>query len=136
MFSSLLDHLTDDEPRQRTEGRLTSQEQARNIIESIVNDISHFLNTRKQMNVDFTRYPELKQSIINYGLLDASAIRRTFSRDEGLADEIADAIIAFEPRVRDVEVEATEDGDRRFFTISLAIDGMESPISLQFNYLQ
>lgn len=88
------------------------------------------------MNVDFTRYPELKQSIINYGLLDASAIRRTFSRDEGLADEIADAIIAFEPRVRDVEVEATEDGDRRFFTISLAIDGMESPISLQFNYLQ
>jgi type VI secretion system protein ImpF len=97
---SLLDRLTDNEPKKIQESRdervLSSYQLRRNVLRDLV----WLLNcTSLGSTQDLDGYPEVKNSVLNYGLADMAG--RTESTLDSAAVEYAllEAIRIFEPRI-------------------------------------
>lgn len=97
---ALLDRLTDDEPGQRTEAAHNAVVTKAHLKRTVLRDLIWLLNTTAHHTGDqLTQYPEVRKSVVNFGIPVLSG--RNFSgvdwRD--LEQQIRDAIIAFEPRI-------------------------------------
>lgn len=97
---SLLDRLTDHEPKNSQESRdervLSSYQLRRNVLR----DLAWLLNCTNLHSIqDLDDYPEVKNSVLNYGLADMAG--RTVSSVDTEAVEYAllEAIQTFEPRI-------------------------------------
>ena len=97
---ALLDRLTDDEPEQLKESMQNSVVSKGRLKKTVLRDLVWLLNTTAHdIDGELDLYPEVRQSVINYGVPVLSG--RIFSgvnwRD--LERQIHDAIVAFEPRI-------------------------------------
>ncbi len=97
---SLLDRLTDHEPKKSQESRdervLSSYQLRRNVLR----DLAWLLNCTNLHSIqDLDGYPEVKKSVINFGLADIAG--RTVSTVDAETVEYAllEAIRTFEPRI-------------------------------------
>jgi len=93
---SLLDRLRDDEPDQKTESR----EKRVLTMTQLLRDLRWLLNTSDLATVqDLTPYPEVRRSVLNYGMPDLTG--RVVSDLDGssLEKELKRLIQEFEPRI-------------------------------------
>lgn len=97
---SLLDRLTDDDPKAQRESfdrRVLSLQQLR---ASVLRDLGWLLNARNLESVhDLAEVPQVAQSVVNYGIPDLTG-RAASSVDLGTIERLlAQAICTFEPRI-------------------------------------
>lgn len=72
---------------------------------SLLIDLEKLLNTRPRALSGAERFPHLEHSILNYGLRDFSGNDLSSDKEvEELRSAIENAIVRFEPRLREVEV--------------------------------
>jgi len=107
---SLIDRLTDYEPRNRTtEARAGYAESARQFRNGLQRDLEWLLNTRKIPVPAPDDLDELGRSVYHYGLPDLTSMSRD-SREarEQLRHRVEDVIALFEPRLKDVNITIVE----------------------------
>lgn len=131
---SLLDRLTDDEPRARQESRDRRVMTMRALRDAVLRDLSWLLNAgSRPLSDELWSYPLVARSVINFGMPDLAGLTSTSVSGEKLEEMVLAAIRAFEPRVvsRTLgvrSVEASEhDGQA---VISLEIEGDILPLPM------
>ncbi len=106
---SLLDRLTDEEPRESTDRPATRESSTAEFRSAVQRDVEWLLNTRRTMVATSSLHPEVHHSVHQYGLPDSSGL--SFSSAEGrkqLTEGIADTLRRFEPRLMNVVVNLTD----------------------------
>ena len=100
LLPSLIDRLTDDEPNVREESRHQRVATISGLRESVLRDLEWLMNTVNMESViDFDAYPELKTSVINYGMPGLSGSTISGAERNNIKKLIKEAIEAFEPRI-------------------------------------
>ncbi len=97
---SLLDRLTDKEPKKSQESRdervLSSYQLRRNVLR----DLAWLLNCTNLDSIqDLDGYPEVKNSVLNYGLADMAGRTVSTVDSEEVEYALLEAIRTFEPRI-------------------------------------
>jgi type VI secretion system protein ImpF len=97
---ALLDRLTDDDPLNKTEARERRVMTKRQLRQAVLRDLAWLFNaTRMEPGTDFSRAPDVRRSVINFGLPALSG-RAASSLDViELERTIRQAILDFEPRI-------------------------------------
>jgi type VI secretion system protein ImpF len=106
---SLLDRLTDEQPKEAADRTTTRDASERAYRMSVQRDVEFLLNTRCTMIHAGIEFPELRHSVHQYGLPDTSGL--SFSNVEGrqeLTENIAETLRRFEPRLMNVVVKLTD----------------------------
>lgn len=108
LLPSLLDRLTDDSPGEVSEARERRAETMVQLRSATLRDLEWLLNTSNiESELDLSEYPELENSVINYGLPNLSGSTAT-NVDFGLLENnIRKAIQAFEERILQDTVRVT-----------------------------
>jgi type VI secretion system protein ImpF len=118
IIGSLLDRLTDLEPRNSREVQPPEWEQLREFKNSVARDLTNLLNTRRSENDIPEDFQATRECVVAYGVqdfttapMDREAIRRAIER----------SVRIFEPRLSRVQVSLVEGGD---FNLSFRITGL------------
>jgi type VI secretion system protein ImpF len=105
---SLLDRLTDNAPtakRDPPDQQVLTLAQLR---QAVLRDLAALLNTTSLEGVDdLSDAPLAAASTINYGIPALAGLIEASSHSHSLEDELADAIRAFEPRIRGESVKVS-----------------------------
>ena len=97
---SLLDRLTDDEPDQRVESREQRVFSLTRLREAVLRDLAWLLNTTNlEAGTRLDAYPEVRHSVLNYGIPDLSGVSVSSLNVGELERDLRQAIIDFEPRI-------------------------------------
>jgi type VI secretion system protein ImpF len=110
---SLLDRLTDLEPRTTVDEKVGILESARRFKVGLQRDLEWLLNTRRTPALAPEQMEELSRSLYHYGLPSFSDSQEARAL---LLRRVEDAVATFEPRLRNVTistVEAGKEGRRR-----------------------
>lgn len=97
---SLLDRLTDDEPRVEQESRDKRVLSMRRLRESVLRDLAWLLNASRMdalQNLD--NYPFVAHSVVNYGMPDVTGLTASGMDLGAIERAMRDAIWDFEPRI-------------------------------------
>ena len=107
---SLLDRLTDYEPRNNTsEGRIGYLESVRQFKAGLQRDLEWLLNTRRIAVTAPEEFEELNRSVYHYGLPDLTSMSRdSHEARDRLLRRVEDAIPMFEPRLENVSISVVE----------------------------
>jgi type VI secretion system protein ImpF len=135
---SLLDRLTDLEPEKSKESsskQSMSQAQFKN---AVIRDLGWLLNSvALEVCVDLDRYPEVRRSVLNFGLPDMSGHTSSNVDVRTLETAIRSAIQLYEPRIirNSLKVKVHTDPDAMshnsmIFEISGAVFGQPSPFQV------
>ena len=135
---SVLDRLLDDEPDRETDPSFSRAEQVIRIKNAVRRDLEDLLNTRYRCHTWPPRFPQLTDSLVNYGLPDFTAASLNVGEEtEILVEAIKNAIRLFEPRLSDVSVEPIgprQSIDRTFrFRIAATLITGPDEVPVQFN---
>jgi type VI secretion system protein ImpF len=134
---SLLDRLTDHNPSSR---RDAPDEQALTLAQlrqAVLRDLAALLNTTNLEAVaDLDEHPLAAKSTVNYGIPGLAGLLEASTGMEGLEDQLADAIRAFEPRIRSESVvvrSRAADRDTGIPTLLFEIEGelWAQPVPIQ-----
>lgn len=97
---SLLDRLTDYDPGSAVESRNSRVLSLRTLRQEILRDLAWLLNsTRLFSNADMVDYPQLANSVLNFGMPDISGTSMVGLDLTDLERNIRQAIWDFEPRL-------------------------------------
>lgn len=97
---SLLDRLTDEEPAQDQETRSRRVLSIQRLRESVLRDVAWLLNTTNLADDGLRdRYPDVAQSVVNYGLPDLAGLTASAVDVAELESLVRQAILDFEPRI-------------------------------------
>jgi type VI secretion system protein ImpF len=107
---SLLDRLTDPDPRSSTDVRVTFAESVRQFKVSIQRDLEWLLNTRRiHEGVPEDWFEQVPRSVYYYGIPDITSLSRDSRESRGiLLRDVEAAIATFEPRLTDVHITVVE----------------------------
>ncbi|GAP34883.1 type VI secretion system baseplate subunit TssE [Piscinibacter sakaiensis] len=98
LYPSLLDRLIDEDPTRTTEPRDNRATSNSRLRESVLRDLNWLFNAN-QNSGDLSDYPEVRRSVVNYGLPAVSG-RPASSLDlTELARALREALLFFEPRL-------------------------------------
>jgi len=135
---ALLDRLRDDEPANPTESpeqRVVSRHRLR---EAVLRDLSWLFNaTRLAVDSPLEAYPQVSQSVLNYGLPSLSGLTLSSLDMVSLEQDVRRAIIDFEPRILAdtlrVAAEVSDDQLHQHNQISFRISGQmwAQPVPLE-----
>ncbi|MFV0360828.1 type VI secretion system baseplate subunit TssE [Tropicimonas sp.] len=138
---SLLDRLTDDEPHRQSEGREARVIDIRRLREIVRRDLAWLLNTTNlDSQIDAELYPNVRRSVVNYGIDPVAGDSSTLRRADAIRAAIRRSVEMFEPRIRTGSVDVTmreDDSDRSVTSIFFDIraDMWAQPLPLEL-YLQ
>jgi type VI secretion system protein ImpF len=116
VLPSLLDRLTDGDPRSSADPHVTFAESIRRFKASLQRDLEWLLNTRRiPGEVPQDWFEQLPRSVYYYGIPDITSLSRD-SRDSRtiLLRDVEDAIATFEPRLTDVRIAVVEAEGEQF----------------------
>ena len=105
------------------------------LMECVARDLEALLNTRAGcLPHTFADFPEVRASILNYGLLDFAAFSLSSSEDRAaICASLKDAIERHEPRLRQVSATLHQDGvvNRLSFVIhaTLQLEGRQEAVN-------
>jgi type VI secretion system protein ImpF len=97
---ALLDRLTDDEPEKKTETPQNAVVSKSRLKQTVLRDIGWLLNTTAyDTNGQLDQHPEVRKSVLNYGIPVLSGQYYSGIEWEELERKIHEAIAYFEPRL-------------------------------------
>jgi type VI secretion system protein ImpF len=97
---ALLDRLTDDEPDKKLEPRERRVMNKSRLRQAVLRDLAWLFNsTRLEAEVDFTKAPLARKSVINFGLPCLSGNLASSVEVPDLERAVRQAILDFEPRI-------------------------------------
>jgi type VI secretion system protein ImpF len=122
---SLLDRLTDYEPRSNAEGRVGYLESVRQFKNGLQRDLEWLLNTRRIPIPAPAELEELTRSSYHFGLPDVTSISRdSHEARDGLRRRVEDAIALFEPRLTNVRIGVVEmEGEQHRRELRFHVEG-------------
>ena len=136
---SLLDRLTDDDPRTRVEDNGTRFLPRRTVRAAVLRDLSWLFNTTSLAGeIESERFPDEFASVLNFGLTSLSGRFASTIDAVALEQAIRQAIVLFEPRIAPASLEIEPVLDRSVLDmhnqISLVIRGLlwAQPVPLEF----
>ena len=98
---SLLDRLTDLAPAQKRDGPDQQSLTGAQLRQAVLRDLSALLNTTNLSTIqDLSGTPLAAKSTLNYGIPGFAGLIESDARANALERELADAIRAYEPRIR------------------------------------
>jgi len=106
---SVLDRLTDEDPRTSADPRISYGESLHQFKAALQRDLEWLLNTRRTPTPAPDSFEELRTSLFHYGVPDMTSL----SRDSGdsrelLLKQVDEALAMFEPRLANVRISAVE----------------------------
>jgi type VI secretion system protein ImpF len=129
---SLLDRLTDDEPTRAEESREKRVISASRLRDCITRDMSWLLNcVNLEASVDLDDYPDVRTSVLNYGIPDLTGTALSGVNAATLQRQIRDAILAFEPRLTPGTLHVTVETDRQRMDRQSLVFSIESEMWAQ-----
>jgi type VI secretion system protein ImpF len=97
---SLLDRLTDREPHKSKESSARQSMSQKEFKEAVIRDLGWLLNSVSlDVCVDLEAYPEVRHSVLNYGLPDISGHTASTIDVKTVESSVRRAICEFEPRI-------------------------------------
>jgi type VI secretion system protein ImpF len=97
---ALLDRLTDDEPDKKQEPREASVLSKSRLRQSVLRDLAWLFNaTRLEAVADLESAPNVRRSVLNFGLPAFSGSTASALDVSDLSRAVHEAILAFEPRI-------------------------------------
>lgn len=100
LVPSLLDRLIDNNRKEDNESRNARVETSISLRESVLRDLEHLLNTGNITgDVDLDDYPEVAESVINYGMPNLSGKTISTTDLAQVQEHIRETIRLFEPRI-------------------------------------
>jgi|SRR5579863_2132558 type VI secretion system protein ImpF len=123
---SVLDRLTDNDPRSPSvEGPLSRAESVRILRSAVRRDLEWLLNTRRCPDDPGSALGETENSVYNYGLPDFSTYAIASSKDQvKLVRVLQAAVKVFEPRLANVRVVPLEISPKGLRTMKIRIEGL------------
>jgi type VI secretion system protein ImpF len=112
---SLLDRLTDDDPRTPADSRISYAESLLQFKAAVRRDLEWLLNTRRTPNPAPDHLDELPRSLYNYGVPDITSVSADSptARSQLLLD-VESTLAIFEPRLENVRISMVEqEGESR-----------------------
>jgi type VI secretion system protein ImpF len=112
---SLIDRLTDEDPRASLDPRTTYGESLRRFKASVRRDLEWLLNTRRIAEMPPEDLTELNGSVYVYGVPDITSLSRDSSQERRrLLKHVETALGLFEPRLTDIRISLVDvDGENR-----------------------
>ena len=108
---SLLDRLTDLEPKMPSDSLQTREQSERAFRAAVQRDVEALLNTRRTIEPAPDECPQVHASVYEYGLLDTTTIAvSTSDGRDALVAALEDAVSRFEPRLVDARVRLVDGG--------------------------
>lgn len=134
LYPSLLDRLIDDDPSRKTEPRENRAASTARLREAVLRDLNWLFNAT-QNSTELDDHPEVRRSVLNYGLPALSG-RPASSLDMlELSRALREALIYFEPRLvpHTVRVYAEPRTDSSHNVVSFRMEGQlwAQPIPLE-----
>ena len=134
LYPSLLDRLIDDDPSKKSEPRDNRASSTNRLREAVLRDLNWLFNAAQNSD-DLSDYPEVRRSVVNYGLPAVSG-RPASSLDLGeLSRALREALLHFEPRLvpHTVRVFAEPNSESSHNVISFRMEGQlwAQPIPLE-----
>src|SRR4029077_12949456 len=109
---ALLDRLTDDEPDKKLEPRERRVMNKSRLRQAVLRDLAWLFNsTRLEAEVDFTKAPLARKSVINFGLPCLSGNLASSVEVPDLERAVRQAILDFEPRILPQTLQVRAIGD-------------------------
>lgn len=106
---SVLDRLTDLEPRIAADPRTTYADSLRQFKATVQRDLEWLLNTRRIPEPADDGFPELEHSLYNYGVPDITSLSSDSVGDrERLLLQVEETLQLFEPRLENVKISMIE----------------------------
>lgn len=97
---ALLDRLTDDEPDNKQEPRQARVLSKKRMRQSVLRDLDWLFNaTRLEAVTDLSRVPNVRRSVLNFGLPALSGKTASSLDMTDLVRAVRDGILNFEPRI-------------------------------------
>ncbi|HXS97008.1 MAG TPA: type VI secretion system baseplate subunit TssE [Candidatus Limnocylindrales bacterium] len=122
---SVLDRLIDNDPKSSTEPPPTRAASVRQLKASLRRDLEWLLNTRRTPSPAGSEFPELEQSVFNFGLPDLTSMSWASSRDRArLSRMIEQTLSTYEPRLSRVKVVLLEAASGAQHVLRFQIEGL------------
>ena len=134
---SLLDRLTDDNPKSREESRDQRVFSVRRLREVVLRDLGWLMNTTNlETHEDLSDYPEVARSVLNYGIQELSGLLSSSLNSIELEQKLRAAIKQFEPRIlphtlKVRVITASDQMNRNALTFEILGELWAQPIPLQ-----
>lgn len=120
---SILDRLLDNDPASSIDRDPDQHQKLKQLRDSVRRDLENLLNTRFRMIEPDNDYPNLKKSLLNYGLPDLATVNITdkLKRQEFIK-HLENILIQFEPRFKTIKVSYLENSSSIDRTLRFRID--------------
>jgi type VI secretion system protein ImpF len=106
---SLIDRLTDEDPRSSADPRTTYAESLRQFKFTVQRDLEWLLNTRRIPDAVPEELEEVSRSVYNFGVPDITSLSRdSIPARKKLLRQVEDALTLFEPRLTDIRISLVE----------------------------
>jgi type VI secretion system protein ImpF len=110
---SLLDRLTDHAPTRLKDPPDSQSVTSAQLRQSVLRDLASLLNTSNLATIeDLSKTPLVAKSTLSYGIPGFAGLLDSSARTNVMERELADAIRAFEPRVRPESLRVRTRGQR------------------------
>lgn len=138
VLPSVLERLTDTDPRTPADPPVSRDESVRRFRASVLRDVEWLLNTRATYETAPAALGEVRRSVYAYGLPDVTGVAaNTTAGRQQLVRWVEDAVATFEPRLADVRVDLAEvrrdTGPQLHFTLSAMLRMDPSPEQVMFD---
>ena len=135
---SLLDRLTDRHPEKSKESTAQQSMSQKEFKDAVIRDLGWLLNSVSlDVCVDLEPYPEVRRSVLNYGLPDISGHTSSTINVKTVENSLKQAIRDFEPRIirNSLRVKVHSDpsdmsNNSLVFEIEGAVFGQPSPFQI------
>lgn len=122
---SLLDRLTDEDPRNQIEAPATRPQSVRTLKAGLRRDLEWLLNSRSVAEVPDESLREVAASVHCYGLPDFANMGVSSSKDQArLLAMLHEAVRLYEPRLMSVRILPADDMETGSRTLRFRIEGL------------
>lgn len=134
LYPSLLDRLIDDDPGKTVEVRDNRAFSTARLREAVLRDMNWLFNSTQNSD-DLADYPQIRRSVLNFGLPAVSGRPASSLKLNDLAGALREALIFFEPRLIPHTVRVIVDADKKsshnVITFKLEAQLWAQPIPLE-----
>ena len=121
---SVIDRLTDEEPRIRADQRMSYAESLQQFKLSVQRDLEWLLNSRRTPKPAPESFEELRSSVYHYGIIDVTSLGDSHQSRERLLEQVQEALTVFEPRLMNVRISIVDqDGEAHRRELRFVVEG-------------